>query len=112
MGVSPETAATVDRTPLANRSPDELATYLARQRTAYDALKERGLRLDLTRGKPSTAQLDLSDALLALPDGVRDADGVDVRNYGGLAGLREIQEMFAGCCGSTRTRSSRGERPA
>ena len=93
--MSTETAGTPDRTPIAQRSPEELASYLARQRTAYDGLKERGLRLDLTRGKPSTAQLDLSDALLALPDGVTDADGVDVRNYGGLAGLREIREMFA-----------------
>ena len=93
--MSTETAGTPDRTPIAQRSPEELASYLARQRTAYDGLKERGLRLDLTRGKPSTAQLDLSDALLALPDGVTDADGVDVRNYGGLAGLRELREMFA-----------------
>ena len=93
--MSTETVGTPDRTPIAQRSPEELASYLARQRTAYDGLKERGLRLDLTRGKPSTAQLDLSDALLALPDGVTDADGVDVRNYGGLAGLREIREMFA-----------------
>jgi len=93
--VSTQTSATADRTPLADRSPGELATYLEQQRAAYTALKERGLRLDLTRGKPSTAQLDLSDALLALPRDVRDAEGVDVRNYGGLAGIREIREMFA-----------------
>ncbi len=95
MGVSTATASTADRTPLAQRSPEQLATYLARQRAAYDALKERGLKLDLTRGKPSTEQLDLSDALMHLPDRVTDADGVDVRNYGGLAGLRELREMFA-----------------
>ncbi len=83
------------RTPLAALSPDDLADYLQRQRAAYRSLKEAGLQLDLTRGKPSTAQLDLSDALLALPTGVKDADGVDVRNYGGLGGLREIREMFA-----------------
>jgi DNA-binding transcriptional MocR family regulator len=93
--VSTETAGTPDRTPIPQRSPEELASYLARQRTAYEALRQRGLRLDLTRGKPSTAQLDLSNALLDLPDRVTDGDGVDVRNYGGLAGLREIREMFA-----------------
>ena len=92
MGVSTDTAAT---TPLAERSPQELQAYLEEQRAAYDALCERGLTLDLTRGKPSSAQLDLSDRLLSLPEGVKDADGVDVRNYGGLTGLRELREMFA-----------------
>lgn len=92
MGVSTDTAAT---TPLAERSPQELQAYLEEQRAAYDALCERGLTLDLTRGKPSSAQLDLSDRLLSLPEGVKDADGVDVRNYGGLTGLWELREMFA-----------------
>jgi hypothetical protein len=67
MGVSTDTAAT---TPLAERSPQELQAYLEAQRAAYDALCERGLTLDLTRGKPSSAQLDLSDRLLSLPEGV------------------------------------------
>jgi DNA-binding transcriptional MocR family regulator len=93
--VSTADQAPADRTPLADRSPDELATYLAERRAAYADLKERGLALDLTRGKPSAEQLDLSAELLDLPDGFRDADGVDVRNYGGLAGLRELREMFA-----------------
>ena len=57
----------------------------------------RGLRLDLTRGKPAPEQLDLSNALLGLPgEGVtRDAAGADVRNYGGLVGLAELREIFA-----------------
>jgi len=81
--------------PLTDLTPAELQDYLGRQRAAYDALKERGLTLDLTRGKPSAAQLALADRLLDLPEGFKDADGVDVRNYGGLNGLREIREMFA-----------------
>ena len=85
--VSTPTPAAADRTPLAERSAEALASYLGTQRTAYAALQDRGLKLDLTRGKPSVAQLDLSDGLLSLPDGVKDADGVDVRNYGGLSGL-------------------------
>jgi DNA-binding transcriptional MocR family regulator len=100
MGVSNQTATTPDRTPLAQHSPDALAAYLEEQRTAYAALKERGLRLDLTRGKPSTAQLDLSDGLLSLPRGVNDGDRVDVRNYGGLSGLREVRELFAELLGA------------
>ena len=53
----------------------------------YAALRKRGLKLDLTRGKPSPQQLDLSNDLLSLP-GAKDylaENDVDVRNYGGLA---------------------------
>ena len=82
-------------TPLADLSPADLAAFLETQRAAYEALKGRGLKLDLTRGKPSTEQLDLADRLLTLPTTTRDADGVDVRNYGGLTGIRQIREMFA-----------------
>jgi DNA-binding transcriptional MocR family regulator len=81
--------------PLTERSPAEIEAFLDEQRTAYDALKALGLKLDLTRGKPASAQLDLSDALLTLPAGPVDAAGVDTRNYGGLEGIREIREMFA-----------------
>lgn len=81
--------------PLADRAPTEIAAFLAEQQAAYDALKDRGLKLDLTRGKPSAAQLDLSDALLSLPRGTTDAAGVDTRNYGGLEGIQELRVMFA-----------------
>ncbi len=81
--------------PLTDLSPEEITSFLREQQAAYDALRERELKLDLTRGKPSSAQLDLSDALLGLPNGVKDANGVDVRNYGGLEGIRQIREMFA-----------------
>jgi DNA-binding transcriptional MocR family regulator len=81
--------------PLADRTPEELEAFLVEQRAAYDDLRGRGLALDLTRGKPSGAQLDLSDGLLRLPSGVKDPDGVDVRNYGGLEGIQAIRAMFA-----------------
>jgi DNA-binding transcriptional MocR family regulator len=67
----------------------------------YDAFKARGLKLDLTRGKPSAAQLDLSAELLALP-GVNDylaEGGVDTRNYGGLQGLIEARRLFSDMMG-------------
>ncbi|RNM16569.1 aminotransferase class I/II-fold pyridoxal phosphate-dependent enzyme [Nocardioides pocheonensis] len=81
--------------PLADLSADELAGFLAAQQAAYADLSGRGLKLDLTRGKPAPAQLDLSDELLHLPRGSVDRDGVDTRNYGGLEGIRELREMFA-----------------
>jgi DNA-binding transcriptional MocR family regulator len=63
---------------------------------AYEDLRARRLRLDLTRGKPSAEQLDLAVPLLELP-GMGDhraADGTDVRNYGGLRGLPELRAIF------------------
>ncbi|MGD9905385.1 MAG: aminotransferase class I/II-fold pyridoxal phosphate-dependent enzyme [Dehalococcoidia bacterium] len=83
--------------PLSALSPPELADVHADVQRRYDAFKSRGLTLDLTRGKPSSAQLDLSSALLALPgpDDHAAADGSDVRNYGGLQGLPELRALLA-----------------
>jgi Transcriptional regulators containing a DNA-binding HTH domain and an aminotransferase domain (MocR family) and their eukaryotic orthologs len=65
-------------------------------RADYDALVAQGMKLDLTRGKPSAAQLDLALPLLGLPgEQYRSADGTDTRNYGGLQGLAELRALFA-----------------
>jgi DNA-binding transcriptional MocR family regulator len=93
--VSTATAAPSDRTPLVDYSPDALATFLQTQRDAYDELRRAGLRLDLTRGKPSTEQLDLAADLLRLPSRATSPSGVDTRNYGGLEGLAELRAIFA-----------------
>ncbi len=90
----PVTEENTQTTPLAERAPEQVAAFLTEQRQAYDELRARGLTLDLTRGKPASAQLDLSDELLSLPRGPRDASGVDTRNYGGLEGLPELREIF------------------
>ena len=78
-------------------SPADLARPdLDQARAAYDALVAQGMKLDLTRGKPSAAQLDLAAELLHLPgDRYKAADGTDTRNYGGLQGLPELREIFA-----------------
>ncbi len=76
-------------------SPAELASQHARNQQDYADLQALKLALDLTRGKPSAQQLDLSNALLGLPgDDFRDADGTDTRNYGGLHGLPELRAIF------------------
>ena len=78
-------------------SPPIAASGLSAARRDYAALQARGLSLDLTRGKPSAEQLDLSAPLLSLPgDRYLAADGTDTRNYGGLAGLAELREIFSG----------------
>ncbi|MCW2512992.1 MAG: aminotransferase, class [Mycobacterium sp.] len=74
---------------------DELMAQHQAQRQNYADLQAKKLSLDLTRGKPSAAQLDLSNDLLALPGTeYRDGDGTDTRNYGGLHGLPELRAIF------------------
>jgi DNA-binding transcriptional MocR family regulator len=79
-------------------SRDELLAQDELQKQNYAALQAKGLKLDLTRGKPSPAQLDLSNELLSLPgdgrDAFRDGEGTDTRNYGGLHGLPELRAIF------------------
>lgn len=80
----------------ADLDPGTLTAHLEGARKDYEALVARGLSLDITRGKPSSAQLDLSVPLLSLPgDRYKAADGTDTRNYGGLHGLPELREMFS-----------------
>jgi len=82
---------------LSDLSRDQLSDLHAQYTGAYADLCAQGLKLDLTRGKPSSAQLNLSDELLTLPGpgGYTDASGVDCRNYGGGTGLLELREIFA-----------------
>lgn len=75
-------------------SLEETAEDLAERYEAFQAMK---LKLDMTRGKPAPAQLDLAEGLLEAVTS-RDfqaIDGTDTRNYGGLAGLPEARQLFA-----------------
>lgn len=87
---------------LADLSAADLDAYIARARADHDAFKARGLKLDMTRGKPSPEQLDLSEGMLALPgnrDHTTDAKE-DARNYGGLQGILEVRQLFSGPLGA------------
>ncbi|QIS17180.1 aminotransferase class I/II-fold pyridoxal phosphate-dependent enzyme [Nocardia terpenica] len=74
----------------------ELVSEHEAQSANYAKLKTEKLTLDLTRGKPSPEQLDLSADLLTLPGpgDFRDAVGTDCRNYGGQQGLPELRAIF------------------
>ncbi|MGF6881535.1 DNA-binding transcriptional MocR family regulator [Nocardia sp. GAS34] len=73
----------------------ELVSEHETQTANYAKLQTEKLTLDLTRGKPSPEQLDLSADLLTLPAGeFRDAAGTDLRNYGGQQGLPELRAIF------------------
>lgn len=80
---------------VSNLDSTELQQAFSDIEKQYEDLKAKGLSFDLTRGKPSPAQLDLSNGLLGLPHSVTSANGTDVRNYGGLTGLAELRAIFA-----------------
>lgn len=64
----------------------------------YNALKAKGLNLDMSRGKPSADQLNLSDDMLTNIPTLKDVfseTGLDTRNYGVLEGLPECRKFFS-----------------
>ena len=64
----------------------------------YEKIKASGLKLDISRGKPCTAQLDLSDGILDILHGAEDCKteaGFDCRNYGLFDGVPEAQRLFS-----------------
>ena len=63
----------------------------------YEELKARGLNLNMARGKPGKAQLDLVSDIFSLMQKPEDyvSDGIDVRNYGELSGLPAAKRLFA-----------------
>ncbi len=71
-------------------------TRRAELQVKYDSIVEAGLKLDLTRGKPAPAQLDLSNSLDGILEGFYILqDGTDVRNYGGILGIPEARALGA-----------------
>ncbi|MBN2194170.1 MAG: aminotransferase class I/II-fold pyridoxal phosphate-dependent enzyme [Polyangiaceae bacterium] len=73
-------------------------------RQRYEALKAKGLKLDLTRGQPGDDNFDLSNPMLTIVDErtLVTPSKVALRNYpGGVAGLAEARELFAPVLGLT-----------
>jgi DNA-binding transcriptional MocR family regulator len=96
----------VSVSPIADLNEQQLRALLREVRLDYEAFRARGLKLDMTRGKPAPAQLDLANDLLAFP-GNRDhfaESGEDARNYGGLQGLPEARALFASMLGAPADR--------
>lgn len=79
-----------------------ISNFIKQVQDSYDAFKAKGLKLNLTRGKPSAAQLDLSSELLLLPapSDYMAEGATDCRNYGGLQGLVEARRLFSGIMGA------------
>lgn len=79
---------------LSRKEAEELYSDLLEK---YNSYKSKGLSLDLSRGKPNSDQLDLTEGLLSLPmnrESCRNSDGFDCRNYGILDGVPEAKRLF------------------
>ena len=84
-------------TAYAQMTEQERKEEYARLRKEFDALKAQGLSLNMARGKPGKAQLDLVSDIFNLMQKPEDyvSDGVDVRNYGEMTGLASAKRLFA-----------------
>ncbi len=76
---------------------EELLSLQAQLKKEYEGFQALGLKLDMSRGKPGPEQLDLSEGILTVLNSNAQikSEGVDVRNYGGLEGLKACRQLFA-----------------
>ena len=85
--------------PYNQMSKEELLQEKEALEQQYKEICARGLKLDMSRGKPSKAQLDLSQPMMDVlrSDTVLESRmGTDLRNYGVLDGIDEAKELIAG----------------
>lgn len=82
---------------LMKMSKSELEAFKADALKQYESFKALGLKLDMSRGKPSPQQLDLSMGLMNClnADEYKSENGMDCRNYGMLDGIPEAKRLFS-----------------
>ena len=83
--------------PYEEMTREELLALRKELKAKYHDFQGRDLRLDMSRGKPSVDQLDLSMGMmdvLSSNDDLTCEDGTDCRNYGGLTGIDEAKELL------------------
>ena len=84
--------------PYSEMTREELQELKKELSAEYKIFQGKDLKLDMSRGKPSTEQLDLSMGMmdvLSSEDDLICEDGTDCRNYGVLDGIREAKELIA-----------------
>lgn len=84
-------------TPYSCMSQEELKLEYQRVLADFESCKAQGLSLNMARGKPAKAQLDLVSGILSEVQSAEDCfeDGIDTRNYGELAGLPSARAYWA-----------------
>lgn len=79
-------------------SKEELLKLKNELEEQFSEVKAKGLNLDMSRGKPSAAQLDLAMGMMDVLNSKSDLkcqEGVDCRNYGVLDGIQEAKQLLA-----------------
>ncbi|MBE5901641.1 MAG: aminotransferase [Lachnospiraceae bacterium] len=78
-------------------SKEELLAEKQSLEAAYHDYEVKGLSLNMARGKPASAQLDLANPMLDVLNSKSDFKSVDgdVRNYGVIGGITEAREFMA-----------------
>lgn len=87
-----------------NLSKEQLLALKSELEASYEEKKALNLQLDMSRGKPSPSQLDVSLGLMdALNSNsvLKSEDGTDCRNYGVLDGIPEAKKLMADMMGTT-----------
>ncbi len=84
--------------PLLDMTRAELEAFRSACLSEYQQFQTRGLKLDISRGKPSPRQMDLTAPMLDVLNSGSDLhaqNGLDCRNYGMLEGIPEARALFA-----------------
>ncbi len=84
--------------PYKDRSREELLALKKELEAEYGKAQALGLKLDMSRGKPSAQQLDLSMEMMDVLNSDTDLkcrEGIDCRNYGVIDGIQEAKELLA-----------------
>ena len=82
-------------------SAEDLKSLLAELNKEYESMKAKGLSLDMSRGKPSATQLNISNEMFSVlsEDCYTSESGIDCRNYGNLEGIPEARKLMGDLLG-------------
>ena len=88
--------------PYKEMSKEELVSLKEELEGKFEEVKSKGLKLDMSRGKQSTAQLDMTMSIMNVFDSdsvLKTEDGIDCRNYGLMDGIPEVKKLLGDMMG-------------
>ena len=88
--------------PYKEMSREELVSLKEELNGKFEEAKSKGLKLDMSRGKQSTAQLDMTMSIMNVFDSdsiLKTEDGIDCRNYGLMDGIPEVKKLLGDMMG-------------
>ncbi len=88
--------------PIQELPTNQLNALISEWSDALQIKQGQNHKLDLSRGKPSHAQLELSHKISNQPiENYFSSDGTDTRNYGNLTGIAEARALGAKILGTS-----------